>query len=348
MRETTVAASIAIDMVTQLVEGGFDAAEVCRLAGMDPAVLARPNDRIGGTTAHRLWQVAEELTGDPLIGLHVAERYRTGAISILGYVLLNCASAREALDRLCQYAALMNDGLIVDGVEAGDRVMVRLQPVKGVDNFVQHDGRHVMETMAAGIVLTLRRMTGAPFIPLLVAFRHQAAGPVAEYHRIFGTVVRFGQAEDRVVFTRREMETRILAADPILLAVFEGHAREQLAALDRLEGTGGRVARLIAAHLTGAAPSVDKVAASLAMSSRQLQRILREEGTTFQSLLDDVRRERALAQLRLPGATIAEVALLLGFSETSAFTRAFRRWTGLTPGAWATGEPPAYPPSEQA
>jgi AraC-like DNA-binding protein len=335
MRQTTVAASIAIDLVAQLAERGIDVGELCRRARLDPAVLQRPNDRIAGSAVHRLWQVAEQLTGDSLLGLHVAERYRTGAISILGYVLLNCASAREALDRLARFAALMNDGLRVQGVEEGEQVVVRLEAVPGMDNFVQQDGRHVIETMAAGIVLTLRRMTGAPFIPTQVAFRHAAAGPVAEYHRVFGTLVRFGQALDCVAFSRREMDTRIPAADPSLLALFEGHARVQLADLERLGGASGRVARLIAARLAGSVPAMDDIASSLAMSGRQLQRTLREEGTTYQALLDQVRRDRALAQLRLPGTTATEVALLLGFSEASAFTRAFRRWTGETPGAYA-------------
>lgn len=345
MRETTVAASIAIDLVAQLAESGISADEVCRRARLDPAILQRPNERIPGSAAHRLWQVAEQLSGDPLFGLHVAERYRTGAISILGYVFLNCASARDALDRLARFAALMNDGLRVHGADEGDQTVVQLQPVEGMDNFLARDGRHVMETMAAGIVLTLRRMTGAPFIPTLVAFRHSAAGPVAEYHRVFGTLVRFGQDEDRLAFSRREMDTKIPAADPSLLALFEGHARMQLAELERLGGTSGRAARLIATQLAGSVPSMDGVAASLAMSGRQLQRALREEGTTYQALLDQVRRDRALAQLRLPGTTATEVALLLGFSEASAFTRAFRRWTGLTPGAYAAG---AEPPHRQA
>jgi AraC-like DNA-binding protein len=342
MRETTVAASLVIDMVAQLAESGISADEVCRCARMDPAILQRPNDRIPGSTVHRLWQVAEQLTGDPLIGLHFAERFRTGAISILGYVFLNCASARDALDRLARFAALMNDGLHVQLADEGDQTVVRLRPVEGMDNFVERDGRHVMETLAAGSVLNLRGMTGAPFIPTMVAFRHSAAGSVAEYHRVFRTMVRFGQEENRVAFSRRDLDTKIPAADPALLALFEGHARVQLGSLEQLQGTSGRVARLIAAQLAGSVPSMDSIAASLAMSGRQLQRAVREEGTTYQALLDQVRRDRALAQLRLPGTTAAEVALLLGFSEASAFTRAFRRWTGLTPGAYAAGNEPPH------
>jgi AraC-like DNA-binding protein len=73
------------------------------------------------------------------------------------------------------------------------------------------------------------------------------------------------------------------------------------------------------------------------MSGRQLQRVLQAEGTTYQALLDEARRDLALARLRLPGTTAAEVALLLGYSEAGAFTRAFRRWTGTTPGAYAAG-----------
>lgn len=340
MRETTVAASLVIDMIAQLVESGIAADEVCRRARIDPAILQRPNDRLPGSSVLRLWQVAEQLSGNPLIGLHFAEHFRTGAISILGYVFLNCDSASEALNRFARFATLMNDGLRVELATEGDQTVVRFQPVDGMDNFLERDGRQAMETLAAGTVLNLRAMTGVALIPTMVAFRHSAAGPVAEYHRVFRTMVRFGYGEDRLTFARRDLDTKIPAADPSLLALFEGHARVQLENLERLGGTSGRVARLIAAQLTGSVPSMDAIASSLAMSGRQLQRAVREEGTTYQALLDQVRRERALAQLRLPGTTAAEVALLLGFSEASAFTRAFRRWTGLTPGAYASGSEP--------
>jgi AraC-like DNA-binding protein len=336
MTETTVAASIMIDLLEQLERRGTPAAELCRRARVDPSFTTRPHDRIPGSWTERLWQEAEAASGDPLLGLHIAEHYRTGAISILGYVFLNCRTASDALDRLIRFAALMNDGLRVHLTRDAGTTTIRLEAVPGIDNFLLRSGRHVFETMAAGIVLTLRRLTDRPAVPSQVWFRHRVAGPVEEYHRIFGTLVRFGQPDDRLSFRDAQLDVPIPAADPALLALFEGHALTQLDSLERLGGTSQRVVRLLSARLTGTVPPVGSIAAELAMSGRQLQRVLKDEGTSYQLLLDEARRELALARLRVPGTTATEVALLLGYSEAGAFSRAFRRWTGGTPGAYAS------------
>jgi AraC-like DNA-binding protein len=106
--------------------------------------------------------------------------------------------------------------------------------------------------------------------------------------------------------------------------------------LERKGAVSRRVLHEVARRLNGTAPEVGAVASALAMSPRALQRALKEEGSTFQGILDEARRAVAERELRSPGATAAEVALLLGYSESSAFTRGFRRWTGMTPSAWAS------------
>jgi AraC-like DNA-binding protein len=280
------------------------------------------------------------LSGDPLLGLHLAEDYRTGAISILGYVLLNCATVGEALDRLARYTTLMNDGLRTRVDREGTEVVIRLEAVAGIENFLLRDGRQVMETMFSGVVLTIRKLTGTVVVPTRVTFAHAAGGDVSEYHRIFGTLVRFGMPEHLLAFGASVLDQPIHAADPALLEVFERHAIGRLHELEQMGNMSQRVTRLLLPKLTGDVPPVEAIASELAMSSRQLQRSLQEEGTSYRDLVEASRRELALARLRTPGTTASEVALLLGYSEAGAFTRAFRKWTGLTPGAYAAGAEP--------
>lgn len=349
MQQVTVAASLFIDLAAQLEGLGIAPAELYRRAGVDVALLARANERLSGTDADRLWEAAMALTGDPLVALHSAERYRPAALNIFGYVILNCATGLDAVDRLTRYGALLNDALHVrttrqagalgatPGAQPGAQLTVHLSHVAPPAGARGPDPRHPMEAMIAGLVLTLRALTGRPFIPTQVAFRHAAGGPVEEYHRIFGTLVRFGSDEDRVSLRLDELEAPIPAADHTLLSLFDGHAAGKLDELQRAGATSKRVLRAVATRLRGTAPDVATIAADLAMSPRAVQRALMDEGTSYQVLLDAARREIAERQLRVPGVSAAEVALLLGYSETSAFTRAFRRWTGLTPSAWASG-----------
>lgn len=335
MRQVTVAASVIIDLAMQLEERGIPPATLCARAGVSAEFLARPHDRLAGWDTHRLWTAALALTGDPLLGMHLTEHYRSGALNILGYVLLNCRDGEDVLDRLRRFASLLNDGLTVTLDHTPDRVSVRIDPIAGLDNFMLTDGRQVTETMLAGVVLTLRRLIDRPFIPLSVSFRHAPGGDVAEYHRIFGTLVRFGDADDCVSLRLDELRAPVRSADPTLLPVLEAHAQERLNALERDGAVSRRVLHEVARRLNGAAPEIADVASALAMSPRALQRALKEEGSTFQIILDEARRAVAERELRAPGATAAEVALLLGYSEASAFTRGFRRWTGMTPSSWA-------------
>lgn len=334
VRRATVAASLFIDLAAQLERRGIARAALCRTARVDEGRLADAHARIGGDEAQRLWEAAMVLTGDPLVALHSAEEFRPGAMNVFGYVILNCATGLEALDRLTRYASLLNDALVVESTR--DVVALELT-FSMVDAEAGMDPRHPVEATAAGVVLLLRALTGRPVVPRRVAFRHAAAGPIAEYHRVFGTKVHFGAPSHTLALRLDDLGAPIAAADHTLLPILEVQAASRLAALQRNGAVSGQVIQRVLARLRGSAPDASLIARELAMSVRALQRTLAEEGTSFQGLLDAARREVAERQLRVPGVSAADVALLLGYSETSAFTRAFRRWTGATPSAWAKG-----------
>jgi AraC-like DNA-binding protein len=152
--------------------------------------------------------------------------------------------------------------------------------------------------------------------------------------RVFGSVVRFGASESHLTFRTADLDAAVPSANPALLEVFERHATAIADRLDEYGPVGRRVVNVMANRVKGAAPTIDAVAMELAISTRSIQRALQEEGTSYQLLLDDVRRELAIRHLAVPGTSATQVAFLTGFSEPSAFARAFRRWTGSTPGAY--------------
>src|SRR5262245_16897744 len=117
MREATLATSLVIDFLGFLERQGHPVADVCRAAGIDAGIVQQPNTRVPALFMERLWPLAVQLTGDPDVGLHSAESYNPGALSIVGYVVLSCRTAGEALDRLSRYAPLLNEGLRVELVE---------------------------------------------------------------------------------------------------------------------------------------------------------------------------------------------------------------------------------------
>ncbi len=330
MRQSTVAASLVIDMVGHFSARGIAVGALCAAARLDPAFLDAPDERVPGAVVERLWQAGEAMTGDPDVGLHSAESFNPGALNVVGYAVLSSRTAGEALARLGRYAAILNDGLRVT-LEGGT---CRFEAVEGLENYLLQSPRQVMEALATGVVVTLRNLTLGGIEPRAVRFRHAAPASTAEHRRVFGREPAFAQAENALEFTARELDRPLRSSNAALLPIFEARSNALLERLDRLGPVSRRLLTEVAIRMQGALPTLAEIAVALAMSTRNLQRALSGEGTTYQELLDEARRELALRHLAAPGGTAAEVAFLLGFSDASAFTRAFRRWTGTTPGAW--------------
>jgi AraC-like DNA-binding protein len=334
-RETTVAASVVADMVHYLAERGIPAAETLGATLIDPGFATSPDQRVPGASVERLWKFALARTADPVVGLHMAEAYNPGTLDILGYVILSCATIGDVLERLSRYARLLNDGMRVELVVEGESAYCRSTFVEGLDNYLLRAPEQAMAATWGGLARELRRLATVPLAGSAVWFRHPepAAAARAEYERVIGAPLRFDAPDDRFVVPVRHLAQPIRSANPMLLQVFDQHADAALARLrDDVRVT--QVARLLTQKLKGSAPGLDEIARELAMSSRNLQRSLRDAGTTYQALLDDVRRDLAIRHLANPTTSASQVGFLLGFSEPSAFHRAFRRWTGKAPSAY--------------
>jgi AraC-like DNA-binding protein len=330
VRESTIAASLLLDLARYLEKSGIPASDFWRGIVADPSSLESPNARVPGSIAERVWEQAVRLSGDQDLGLHTAENFNPGALNLLGYVILSCRSASEVLGRLAQYAALLNDGLRVRISKDGERTVCQFEIAANLDNYLMRSPRHALETMACGTLVTLRRLTSTDLQPLRVAFRHPAPPDTREHERIFGQVA-FQQPEHAMEFRTSDLEGTLLSSNPMLLEMFDAQARQLLGQMEQRGPVSRRVLDFLARRITVAVPGLDEVASELGMSERTLQRELRLEKTSFRQLIEDIRKEIAMQHLAQPGASASEAAFLLGFSEPSAFTRAFRRWTGSAP-----------------
>lgn len=331
MREATIATSLVIDFIGYLGRRGLSADVVCQAAQIDRRWLDEPHARIAASAMEWLWAAGEALTGDADIGLHSAESYNPGALGIVGYVILSCRTAGQALERLARYAPLLNEGLQVSIVQQDGATQCRFGAAPGIDSFVLRAPRQAIETLAAGIVLTLARLATPAPQPLAVSFAHGAPPSIAEHKRLLGPELRFDQADNAVTYATAALAANLLSADPALLEMFDADARRRMAQLPAHGAVSSRVQIILGSRLRGEVPSLAAIASELAMSERSVQRSLAEESTSYRELVDEVRKDLALAHLSRPGVSATDVAFLLGFSEPSAFTRAFRRWTGGSP-----------------
>lgn len=336
MRETTLAASIVADMFQYLDAHGVSSSKAAKECRVEIGTPPGPDERVPGSAVERLWEFAVRETGDPLIGLHTSEAYSPGTLDILGYVVLSCSTVGQVVDRLSRYVRVLNDGMRVEIVIEQNSAYCRCTIVEGVDNYLARRPREALDALWGGLARELGRLTAKPLKATEVWFRQPkpSNAEVAEYERVLGVPVRFAASEYRFVIPRSHLDEPILSANPALLAAFEKHADDALVRIASHGKPSRRVMEVVAARMKGTLPTLTEVARELAMSDRNLQRALRDDGTTYQKVVDELRRDLALSHLANPQTSAGQVGFLLGFSEPSAFHRAFRRWTGKAPHAY--------------
>jgi len=163
---------------------------------------------------------------------------------------------------------------------------------------------------------------------------HARPSYAAEYARVFEAPVVYGAPCNAVVTNATRLDAPMLHANPRIAAAFEQHARQLLDGLSRTRGIVGRVRQEVMAQLQSGTVSMSETGARLAMSVATLRRRLEEEHATFSGIIDDVRKGLSKQYLRDPALSVTEIAFLLGFSNVTAFGRAFKRWTGVSPIAY--------------
>ncbi|MES3023567.1 MAG: AraC family transcriptional regulator [Pseudomonadota bacterium] len=308
---------------------GVDAAALAAAAGL-PAHALRPlPDSLAAADYVSLLDAGARLADDPHFGLHVGERVKLGTYSVYGLVLLACRDFGQAFEQTMRYEQLAHDlGRSALHLE-GDRAQY-----EWISNF-PGQSRHLAESVFAGIRVFSTWLARAPLPPAELSFTHVRAADLAEYERVFGAAPRFSSARNAARFPVELLAFPMPGADVSLYPVLQRHAEHLLG--QRAREGADIVAQVHAAVIRNLAHDrvrLAPIAAELGLSPRTLQRKLREAGANFQQVLEKARYALALDYLRQPGLSLVDIAFLLGYQEQSAFTHAFKEWSGLNPGAW--------------
>ncbi|AUX46762.1 AraC family transcriptional regulator [Sorangium cellulosum] len=328
-RAPSLWARIAAQLAGYAEQRGADRGALLEAAGLPPAALADPDARVPLEAFYTLVEAAVAALADPHLGLGFAGRFQPEHLDALGFLAMSSPTLGEALRRMLRYQQLWNEGERYTLEIRGDRAHLGFAPF-GPDRPAHGQ---MAEVFALDVLVNAGQMSGAPIEAIAVRFRHAPAGDPAEKERRIGSRLAFGAPATELVMPAEVLERPLPHANEALAAFLE---RQVGALAARLPGAAPappalaqRVRSLLGEQLREGA-DLPALAARLRMSPRTLQRRLRDEGTSLNALLDEVRRARAAALLEADMA-IAEVAYLLGYSEPSAFHRAFRRWTGATP-----------------
>lgn len=307
---------------------GARAERVLDAAGLAATDLAEPDRMLDLAQIMRLSAAAAHETGDDAFGLRFGLGWDLGGgLGVLSYAVLNAATVETALRNFERYGrAHIQGGRIGLVLEGGDALLAYELGVADPELARQH-----VEGAAVVGLRILRRLIDPGFRPLRVLFAHRRPRDISEHTRVFEAPLHFEQRFDAALaFPVAALEQSVSGADRRLLPIVERH-------LDELLASGAEDAWLqqvrtqIAASLCDGAPDIGRVAKQLGMSVRTFQRRLDAQGVVWKALVAEIRHELARRYLADGHASLTEIAFLLGYSELSAFDRAFRRWTGSTP-----------------
>ena len=325
--ETTQLARLPLLLLDYAERQGLDRDELMRGAGLSGGQLEDPDDRVGTQSMRNLWRAVIARLDDPFLGLHVGASITAAQLGLVGYAMRHSHNLEGALNLLARYARILSEAVRYEVKEAGDTHVLNVSAHPSLVAL-----RHPVE---AGLVLILaiaRETTQSGLLPLGIDLPSRPPKSAAEYRSAFASSLHFNRPNAAITFSSEQLSLPLKLADPALGGYLDELAGIQLDDLaDRDTSLIGRVRQTTWKMLPNGRPDLWRTAEVMGMSARTLQRRLREQGTSFSSVLDNLRRELSDELLADRKLSVSEVAFLLGYSEPSAFQRAFRRWRGISP-----------------
>lgn len=317
-----------LHLVAVAARWGIDADQLFEGLDLDVQRLEHPLARVSIPVLERLAERARALTNEPALGVYLGLQMRVSAHGYLGFAAMTSSTVRDALEIAMRFAPTRTSAIAlrlhVDGdvcslviderVPLGAaRELIVLALVVGIEQI--------------GSALTGRKLEGSADVTF--------ARP-AGFERFEGVArgrIRFEQPANQLVFPASMLDLPIVLADPVARRLAQEQCERELEAIGEPRSLAARV-RALVPKTEGGFRSLEDIAALVGMSARTLKRRLADQGTAFSQLLEEQQRERAFLLLRSETLSLEEVAARVGYSDVANFTRAFRRWTSLTPGAY--------------
>jgi AraC-like DNA-binding protein len=298
--------------------------------GLDTSKLHTAGARYPRAQILQLWELAAKASADPCIGVVAGLRIRPTTYYSLGFSFLTSHTLLGALRRLCRYHSIIASvPLKVEITSENDEYLLTVDytdpdfpaPPIALDSFL------------ASIIQLGRAATTDEFSPIAVSLNRPASGNEKRYLQAYGVAVNFSAGKDALHFDRETLEARLPGDNVIVAQANDAVTDNYLRSLD-VDDVASEVRKLLLQMLPSGKVDRVSVAHRLNRSTSTLGRQLKDEGIAYTDLLEDTRRSLAEAYIEQRKYSLSEIAYLLGFSDQSNFSRAFKRWTGKSPGSY--------------
>jgi AraC-like DNA-binding protein len=327
-KERTVAAEAFWHILMFLQRGhGFDADAFLAARGTSMQELRLPNARVKADYMGELFEAATIFTKDANLSFKLGEWANPHSLGILGYLLLHSKNIGETLQKLCKYYPLIGQTLRPELAETKNRYKLSFCIKYGHELLPL--GKYQAEIHLSAALSLLNKVASKKITPEYATFRHEKPADLSEYERIFGEKLYFCEDENAIIFSKEALEVETIHQNPSLLKIFEDEAQKSLGLYFHGD-LKDEVAGIVLASMDELEFSLEKVAAKIGMHPRSLQKKLKENGTSFAAILSEVRQKLAIHYIS-KGVDATTIAVCLGYSELSAFLRAFKKWYGMSP-----------------
>lgn len=331
----SVVAGMAVGFIDYAVSKGADRSALLAMIDMVDGTELNLNRRVPLALYAPMLREAARQCNDPAVAIHFAESSHFADLSIVGLIGYASETMRDALDQLNRFGRLVTDSA-VNGTELFT-LSYESDGLWLTDNRIYVPAcPEITETTFVRMVTGTRQFGETPYASL-AEVTHEDRGIGAELERVLGVPVRFGAARNAMRVSVEWQDYRIALYPRYAFSLFCSHADQLLAELDATQSVAGQAERAILPILHTGKVSAEAVARQLGLSGQGLYRALRAEGVTYEEVLAELRHRFAKGYLTERRASLKEVAYLLGYSDVSAFSRAFKRREGLSPGAFQNG-----------
>ncbi len=328
-----VLAAAASGLSDFISDKGGDVDRIFGVSGIDPELLSSPTLSLGLVNYCRVMEEAARCSGFDNFGLHYGKQFKPQSLGLIGYVGLCSATLEQALHNVVNAFPYHQHDTLTRLVDKGDCWRLDYQVRHGAILCRRQDAE-----LTLGMFMNLiRHVAGKNWAPREVHFEHPRPSQWHEHCKVFDAPVYFDQPFNSLVIPKRDLARTMPDSDPMLLTVMQDAIRRLNSATPQ-QNIVDRARSQVHLVLLKGEPVLEEVAEKMGLSSWSLQRRLRDENLSFTALVDKVRCEMATHYLQQRQLPISEMALLLGYSEVSAFSRAFRRWFGISPRQWRQDE----------
>ena len=324
-----VLTSWALLVWDELNQRGCDALAIFKKAGLKPERLGDANARYSVAAMQKLWALAIAASGDDSFAYKVGRQWRPTTFHALGYTWLACETLAEGLKQIARYSRIVNSGIEVS-FERSDsfaEVVIDIQYHK----FTIHQGAH--DAALGALTTMLRMLMGESYSPMEIHCFYARPATAISFEKDLRCPILYDMPANKVLFDNADLNRRLASANTELQKINEDLLLEKLHQLDRACMVT-RVTLAINKKLPSGEVYEKDIAASLGVSLRTMQRQLAEQQQSFKQLLDEIRQQLAEQYLANSALSLNGITYLLGFANQANFTRAFKRWHGITPSSY--------------